>query len=110
MMRNKLFHDLKKKNIALLQETDSKLEDENVWKHEWGGEIVFSHGSSSSRGACIMFAPNMDLAITDKFIDQQGRFVIINLTINDVNLTLANIYGPNNDNDGFLWMFLKTSN
>jgi len=49
-----------------------------------------------------MFAPNMDLAITDKFIDQQGRFVIINLTINDVNLTLANIYGPNNDNDGFL--------
>ena len=48
----------------MLQETDSKLEDENVWKREWGGEIVFSHGSRSSRGACIMFAPNIDLQRT----------------------------------------------
>jgi exonuclease III len=85
----------------LLQETHSKLEDENVWKREWGGEIVFSHGSSSSRGTCIMFAPNMAFTIHDKYIDQEGRFVIINVTINDVTLTLVNIYGPNNDNDVF---------
>ena len=48
-----------------------------------------------------MFAPNMDLTTHDKFIDQRGRFVIINVTITDLNLTLANIYGPNNHNDGF---------
>jgi len=85
----------------LLQETHNKLEDENVWKREWDDEIVFSYGSRSSRGTGIMFAPNMDLTIDDKFIDQRGRFVIINAATNYVNLTLAHIYGPNNDNDGF---------
>ena len=49
-----------------------------------------------------MFAPNMDLTIHGKFLDQQGRFVIINVTITDLNITLANIYGSNNDIDGFL--------
>ena len=53
---NKIFHYLKVKkiNIAMLQETHSKTEDETMWTKEWGGEIVFSHGSSSSRGACII--------------------------------------------------------
>ena len=85
----------------MLQETHSKSEDETIWTKEWGGEIVFSHGSSSSRGACIMFAPNMEYNINDKYLDPQGRFVILNVTINDVKLTLANIYGPNNDDDKF---------
>ena len=48
-----------------------------------------------------MFAPNMEYNINDKYLDPQGRFVILNVTINDVKLTLANIYGPNNDDDNF---------
>ena len=102
--RNKIFHYLKHTRhiqIAMLQETHSKIGDEIKWKKEWGGEIIFSHGSSSSRGTCILFAPNVDIVIHDKLIDSNGRFIILNVTINEVKVTLANIYGPNNDDEAF---------
>ena len=84
--RAKIFHYLKMKgvSIAMLQETHSKLENERSWTKEWGGVIVFSHGSSSSRGTCIMFAPNMNFEIHDKYTDQHGRLVVVNVTINHV--------------------------
>ena len=28
--------------------------DEAVWRNEWGGEIYFSHGTSHSKGVCIL--------------------------------------------------------
>ena len=31
-----------------------KVSDEAVWRNEWGGEIYFSHGTSHSKGVCIL--------------------------------------------------------
>ena len=41
--------------ITSLQETygDPSLED--VWRAEWGGEILFAHGFKPSKGAMILF-------------------------------------------------------
>ena len=57
LKRKKLFHLLNNSNkeIFLLQETHSSPEDEVLWKKEWGGDIVFSHGSHHSRGVAILF-------------------------------------------------------
>ncbi|CAH3187433.1 unnamed protein product, partial [Porites lobata] len=37
-----------KADFVFLQETHSKKETEVQWKNEWGGEILFSHGSPNS--------------------------------------------------------------
>ncbi len=51
VQRKAIFEKLKKLNcISLLQETHSTNENENKWKNESEGNIIFSHGTSNSRG------------------------------------------------------------
>ena len=50
--RQNIFEWCKKKEgkIILLQETYSTPDVEEVWKKEWGGSMIFNHGSNHSRG------------------------------------------------------------
>ena len=54
--RSKVLTWLKNKpeNIILLQETHSTQENESDWKQLWGGEVIFSHGTSNSTGVAIL--------------------------------------------------------
>ena len=47
-----------KATLYCLQETFSKEEDEKIWSAEWGGQIIFSHGSEHSRGVCMLLNVN----------------------------------------------------
>ncbi len=94
------FHN-KSENVFLLQESHSCKEKESIWKTEWGGDIFFSHGSGAARGVCIMFKNNVSKTIHNVLADDNGRYVIIDIEIDGVRLTLANIYGPNDDNPDF---------
>ena len=57
--RRSIFSYLKdqKASFYFLQETFSETSDETIWKKEWGGNIIFSHGSRQSRGVCILIDP-----------------------------------------------------
>ena len=44
----------------LLQETYSELSDESTWRSEWEGVIFFSHGSTHSKGVCILMNPSLN--------------------------------------------------
>ena len=44
---------------------------------------------------------SIDFEIHSTCLDDQGRYIIIDVTINEVRLTLANIYGPNEDDTEF---------
>ncbi len=51
-----IFEKLKKLNcISYLQETFSQRINENKWKKEWEGKIIFNHGTSNSEGVAILF-------------------------------------------------------
>ena len=101
--RRELFYWLHKQkyNIILLQETHSSKEIENIWESEWGYKIVFSHGTTASRGVCILFKNNFNLTVHQLFTDDEGRYIIADVSINDVRLSLGNIYGPNLDSPDF---------
>uniref|UniRef100_A0AAV2JY17 Endonuclease/exonuclease/phosphatase domain-containing protein n=1 Tax=Knipowitschia caucasica TaxID=637954 RepID=A0AAV2JY17_KNICA len=43
-------------HVVLLQETHSTAEIESDWRREWGGQLVLSHGSSSSAGVAVLFS------------------------------------------------------
>ena len=85
-----------------MQETHSTKSFEKYWLSEWGFKILFSHGSSDSRGTCILFKSNFDLEIVKYITDSNGRFVIADIIADNKKFTLVNLYAPNEDKPEFL--------
>ena len=95
--RRAIFSYLKaqKATIFCLQETYSSPEDEKVWSAEWGGNTLFSHGSSHSRGVCILLNPsNVTFRLQSVKQDLDGRFLIAKATMHDKSFFIVNIYAP----------------
>ena len=82
-------------NFYVLQETFSNVNDEAIWRNEWGGEIYFSHGTSHSKGVCILINRAVKEKVTFTSSDADGRIILINLTYNGLKLSFCNIYAPN---------------
>ena len=93
--------------IAFLQETHSTVQTENIWKNEWPGKILFSHGTSNSKGVCILLPLNIDCHVEDKITDNEGRLIILKLKINTEIFILCNIYAPTRDNKAAQISFIK---
>ena len=84
--RKAMFSYLKnqKASIFCLQETFSKKGDEKIWTSEWGGKIIFSHGTKHARGECVMVKcvmvnPNSLFQVESVDVDQGGRFIVAKL-------------------------------
>ena len=86
------------------------MEMKKQWGCEWNGEVLYSHGTSRSKGVAILFNENPQICykINSIFRDDQGRILIVDIDVNDHHFTLANIYGPNTDDpDFFSFVFDK---
>ena len=97
--RRNIFRWVKKNkyDICYLQETYSTTDVENIWKNEWGGNILFSHGTSHARGVCILIKPGFDVNVSNMYTDNTGRYLLAEVTIQDTDFKLINIYAPNNE-------------
>ena len=104
--RRSIFSYLKdqKASFYFLQETFSEASDETIWKKEWGGNIIFSHGSRQSRGVCILIDPSLNQKLEHSFTDNSGRIVLITLNFNCLKLSLCNLYAPNNQSEQLLFI------
>ena len=78
-----------------IQEIYSVPDDANTWSNERGGDIFFSHGSTHSRGVCILINPSCSYTVESLNRDQNGRIISINLSSGSANISLCNIYAPN---------------
>ena len=87
------------RGITLLQETHSTTADENYWVEDWGGDIIFSHGNSRSRGVAILIPNNLQLhfEIITTFKDQGGRILLIECKIENNEYVIVNVYAPTKD-------------
>ena len=101
--RKQLFYWLnqKRENIFFLQETHSSPDSERIWYTEWGGCIIFSHGRGNARGVAILIKKNIEVTIHTIEGGQEGRYLIVDCTLNNFQLTLANIYAPNDDDPDY---------
>ena len=95
-----------KADVIFLQETYSTKAIEDVWKSEWGGQILFSHGTNHSRGVMILFNPRPDYQIVSSIVDKNGRYLMLEVTTHDSSLLLCNVYAPN-DNTSQITFFSK---
>ena len=108
--RRKIFQYLHQRNfdIICLQETHSHSDDVGLWSNEFGGRILFSHGSKDSKGVMILIRKNAPVKIGKTFSDLEGRTIACELGYEDKKFSLVNIYAPNKDDPiFFLSLFIK---
>ena len=103
--RRDLFQYIRKKNynIACLQDVHVDNKMHSYVKAEWGYNIVLSskEGTNASRGVMILINNNFSCDIGNILTDTDGNFVIMELKLLEEKITLASIYGPNEDKPSF---------
>jgi exonuclease III len=81
-----------------LQETHTSEKIEVTWKNEWGKyDIYFSHGNTGSKGVAIVIPKLLDYKVNNVIRSQNGRYISVNITVNDDDFCLINCYAPNTD-------------
>ena len=79
-----------------MQETHcASKEDVNLWSKEWQGKSYWSNGTSNSRGVACLVKHNLDLNIVHTDKDPNGRFISVNVKVDDQMFTFISIYAPN---------------
>ena len=91
----------RKADIYFLQETHSEVKTEKFWTQNWGGKIVFSHGSTGARGVAMMFDKNLNYKLIDTKTDNNGRIIVVDIEIREIRYTIVNLYAPNSDTPEF---------
>lgn len=69
---------------------------------EWGGQIFSaSYGNRKRRGVAVLRHKSIGLIPDNIHVDKEGRHVMVVGTIGDINITIMNLYAPNEDNPTF---------
>ena len=84
-------------DIILLQETHWTVDLDIQIKHEWDGEVFFSHGTNTARGVAILINPRLDYIVRQIKHDNDGRILNILLEMDDCTFNMVNIYAPQTD-------------
>ena len=84
-------------DLLIMCESHSCVDEEKIWRNEWGGEIIFSHGERNSRGVAVLMTKQMYNQSKNIEVDKEGRYVIFDLESNLQNISIAAIYAPNKD-------------
>ena len=110
--RRDIFQYLREKkcSVYFLQDTHFDVNMEKHIRSEWGYECYFSSFNSQSRGVGIMFNNNFEFKVNKIIKDENGNFLIVDITTLKKHITLINIYGPNRDNPDFNTRLEKKNN
>lgn len=91
---------LLKSHIIYLQE--SHLIDIIKVKKRWLEQIFAAPFNSQARGVIILIHKSIPFRFSHEVIGPAGRYIILQGTILAAQITLVNVYGPNEDNHTFL--------
>ena len=112
--RREIFQWLRKKkfSIYMLQEvrcTESSFETRAA---QCGYKAFYSGFASYKAGVAILFNNNFTFKVLRQICDKEGRYIIMDLDVGELILTICNIYAPNKDDPIFfqnvreqMWMF-----
>ena len=85
--------------VLFLQETHSESKVEQKWKKDFKSRIFFSHGKSNSCGILIAFFGTGTFTVKKQQTDKEGRILILDVSINDSEYILINLYNANTENE-----------
>lgn len=101
----------RKADVIFFKETHSQEGSEIQWKNEWGGKILYSHGSPNSCGVMVLIRNKFNCTVKKTVSDPSGRFIILVVVIEDKELmSVLNSFQNNKSpgNDGLPIEFYKT--
>ena len=101
--RCQIFEWLKnnKYDICFLQELHCQDIFNDKWRQEWGNHVFFSENSSNSTGIGILFSSNVNFKVIENIEVITGRIQVLKINLNDMEVVLINVYGPNKDDKHF---------
>ena len=102
--RKDVFKFLREKqfDIYCLQDTHFTEKDYTYVRSQWGYECYISPGRTDSRGVAVLFNNKIEYKVHSVQTDNVGNFILLRINIdNKFEITLVNIYGPNNDTPNF---------
>ena len=82
-----------------LQETHSSKVTEEIWKDEFNGDLFFSHGKTNSCGVLVGFYGNINYSVKKKLSDNNGRILVLDVTINGTEYLLIKLYNGNTESE-----------
>ena len=91
-----------------MQETHSSKNVSKLWKAEWGHKMWCSHGNTNSRGVAILIRKETPISVHNIVRDEEGRYLILFTTWNNMKVLFVNIYGPNRDEPVFYTKIFQT--
>lgn len=97
-----------KADICLLQETHLSDSDQDKFKSAQFSNSFSAPYNSRQRGVCILINKRVSFVHNTTIADPEGCFIIINISINNNQVTIGNVYGPNNDDPSFFLNFFNT--
>ena len=78
---------------SIMQETHSTEKSQEVFRAQWRGDMIFSQGTSSARGVCTSFRPNLEKKILFQPVcDYNGSYIIVYMEIQGSIFVLVNCY------------------
>ena len=87
-------------DILCLQETHSTEADEEIWQSEWGGKIMYNHGTLASRRVAICVKKKINCKSIE-ILGKDGRTIMCEVLCNESKIGILNVYGPNSDSPEF---------
>ena len=92
--RRKILNFLKKqtsnKAVIFMQGIHSTKATEKRFEYQWGGKMLFSHGTSNSTGVCSCFRYKLEHKVIKVISDAEGRYSISNIEIQGSSYVLVN--------------------
>ena len=86
--------------VILLQETHCTKAKLKQFTNSWHGKSVYGLTESShSRGVGVLFDPKLDVDIKNTYDKNDGRTILLNVSIEGKQVTIVNVYAPNDIND-----------
>ena len=101
--RRETFQWLRKKNYSIyrMQEVHRTEKSFGTWAAECGYTALFNGLATNKAGVAILFNNNFTFKVLKQLCDKEGRYIIIDLVVGELTLTICSIYAPSKDDPAF---------
>lgn len=104
LKRKMILGQLKQTNcqIAFLQETHLSDAEHEKLKRSWADKVYFSHPSWRKKEMSILIHRQVNFTLSKIHKDTEESFILINGCIDGIDISLMNVYAPNEDRPTFI--------
>ena len=81
----------------MLQEVHCTERSFETWAAKWGYMAFFSGIAGNKARVAILFNNDFAFKVLRQICDKEGNYIIIDLEVGELILTICNIYAPNKD-------------